>query len=86
MIGYIVVVNYHYDSTDQVEHPSKVYLDYDEALVEATKQNGSGCSGYVWEIELPSTNEPAPARPMKCRCGAQSDDAKYHGWACPARG
>lgn len=54
MIGYIVVQHYHYDSTEQVEDPSTVYLDRDEALAEAEKYNASGVSGCVWEIKLPN--------------------------------
>jgi hypothetical protein len=53
-IGYIVVIDYDYEDTVQVEDPSKVYLDPDEAN-RAAEEHGRrfGQSGSVWEVLLP---------------------------------
>lgn len=59
MLGYIVVVHLHYDSTEQVDEsgcyggPSKVYTDKVAAEKVAKQYDRSGESGYVWEVILP---------------------------------
>lgn len=52
-MGYIVVIDYHYDTSEQAEEPSTVYLDEAEAWEAAKAYNGPGQTGDVWEIQLP---------------------------------
>jgi hypothetical protein len=57
MIGYIVVRHYHYDPTEPVSDPSVVYFNQAEAAALAAQQTGNGCTGYVWEVEIPTLRE-----------------------------
>lgn len=54
-VGYIAVVHYHYDSTEQVSDPSVVHSTREAAQAEADEaaQGSSSTTGYVWEVKLP---------------------------------
>lgn len=52
-IGYIVVQHFHYDSTEPIENPIRIYDDEDEAREVAESITRGMSTGLVWQVSVP---------------------------------
>jgi hypothetical protein len=58
VIRYIVVVHYHYDSTEPVDgegtdaKPVPSYATLEEAVARSQKECGPSTTGYVWAVKV----------------------------------